>query len=178
MNMPNVRFPVSYDNDVACIVLENIEPIEGITNGNLTIDYHIKRIELASKEVLEAEVLPCDLVAFPGYPEWHDQSEGRPIMRTGTIASDPRYNYSWGKISGECIAYEAFSYGGSSGSPVFALQKGFPVGDGLTGGSYRKVYLIGVNAGHLNDTKSGFNLHSGISYMYKSTVILELIQQH
>lgn len=79
---------------------------------------------------------------------------------------------------GECIAYEAFSFGGSSGSPVFAIHNGFPVGGAIQAGEnfYRPVMLIGINAGHL--VVDGLDRHhAGISYMYKSSVILQIIDR-
>ncbi len=95
---------------------------------------------------------------------------GRPIMRTGTIASDPKFDYSWDKSShGNCIAYEGFSSEGASGSPIFAPPRG------MTGiPNSRHGYLIGINAGHIPEQYG----HSGISYFYKSTVILEIIEKY
>jgi hypothetical protein len=97
----------------------------------------------------------------------------RPILRTGTLASDPRYDYSWtNAFKGQCLAYEAFSFGGSSGSPVFALQKGPKPGAGISFPGFRDLMMIGINAGHLPTENSG---HSGISYLYKSSAIVDLI---
>ena len=93
----------------------------------------------------------------------------------GTIASDPRFDYSHipGGPHASRIAYEGFSTGGASGSPVFATQRGFTVGGNLTAadGFYREVKVIGINAGHFPDQIG----HSGISYLYKSSAIIELI---
>jgi hypothetical protein len=132
---------------------------------------------LANENVLET-IQVCDMVAFPGYPKYYDRDGERPIMRMGTIASDPSSNYRDGQMSpARRIAYEAFSSGGSSGSPVFALAKGWKAGDGLTGGYFRDLALIGVNAGHLIGTDEHLPAyHSGISYCYKSTCIFEAIQ--
>ncbi len=133
---------------------------------------------LASRDKIHEELSVCDFVAFPGYPPWYDKLNNLPILRTGSIASDPRYAYSWtGDDEGDCVAYEAFSYGGSSGSPVFAVQKGFKVGNGLSGGNYRELMLVGINAGHL-DTLGPQKHHSGISYFYKSAIILELLETY
>ena len=112
-------------------------------------------------------------MAFPGYPPWYDRLSSRPILRTGTISSDPRFDYSHsGSYDGECIAYEAFSFGGSSGSPVFTLQKGPRPGEGISFPGFRDVMMIGINAGHL---KGDHDTHSGISYLYKSSAILDII---
>ena len=95
----------------------------------------------------------------------------------GTIASDPRTNYCYrnGDPIAARIAYEGFSSEGASGSPVFATQKGFPVGEGLEAPEdfYREMKLIGIHAGHYHSDKG----HSGISYFYKSSVIKNIIDR-
>jgi hypothetical protein len=129
----------------------------------------------ASAEDFQTKLSVCDFVAFPGFPPWYDKRDQRAILRTGTIASDPRYNYSRSEAEdGACLAYEAFSYGGSSGSPVFAIQKGPKPGAGISFPGFREEMMIGINAGHLNldvDKKQ----HSGISYLYKSFAIADVI---
>ena len=158
-------------NDIACLIDPKVTVHNDRTQAR--IDYSIPRAWVATSDDFESELSICDFVAFPGFPEWHDHRGHRPILRTGTISSDPRYNYSWTtEDRGECMAYEAFSYGGSSGSPVFALQKGLEPGAGITFQGYRDVKLIGINAGHLPAAKG---THSGISYMYKSSAILATI---
>ena len=161
-------FPKIEQNDIAC--LKNI-----VHNGNdISISYSIPYSLLANESKLNNDICVCDFVAFPGYPNWYDRLNNLPILRTGSIASDPRFDYSVSSnFMGNCIAYEAFSFGGSSGSPVFAIQKGFKVGSGLTAydGFYREILLIGINAGHFPDPEG----HSGISYFYKSSAIIELI---
>lgn len=114
---------------------------------------------------------PFDLVCYTGFPDQHDKLGNRPILRSGHIASDPQYNYSWDTSShGQCVAYEGFSFPGSSGGPVFAPPRGMAkIPDSRHG------YLVGVNACHIHAGAAG---HSGISCFYKSTVILEIIDQH
>lgn len=168
-------FRCSVENDVAVGV--NVKFVSG--TGPLVIDYFIPYSLIADKHEYATSISACDLVAFPGYPEWHDSLSRRPIFRSGTIASDPRYDYSFGgQAKGSCVAYEAFSFGGSSGSPVFAFQKGFPLGPGLSISGYKTARLIGVNAGHFHTSEEkAKGQHSGISYFYKSTAILELIDR-
>lgn len=96
-------------------------------------------------------------------------------MRMGTIASDPRFDYCCEESmpKGCRIAYEGFPSSGSSGSPVFSIQKGFQTGKGISvpNDFYREVKLIGINAGHFPDGGG----HSGISYFYKPSAILGVI---
>ena len=168
---PDIRYSKIPENDVAVIGAPAVDVIGG---GELKpINCWIDRSLLATTEEFETNIQICDFVAFPGYPPWHDKRERRPILRTGAVASDPRYNYSWTTEScGDCIAYEAFSYGGSSGSPVFAVQKGPEPGPGISFPGFRELRLIGINAGHLDTDKDA---HSGISYMFKSSAIIDIL---
>ena len=160
------------ENDIACLGDLSVAPIDG--SFSMDIDYWLPQELLATSADFESKFSTCDFVAFPGFPEWYDRRQHRPILRTGTISSDPRYDYSWSsEFEGECIAYEAFSYGGSSGSPVFAVQKGPRPGVGISFPGYRELKLIGINAGHL---PAGRDSHSGISYMYKASAILAIIE--
>lgn len=167
-----ITFAADYFEDVAAF----IDPkVLNFPDANVPIEFFLTAPELADDIWIEANLSVCDFVAFPGFPPWHDQRECRPILRTGTIASDPRANYSdVPQPRGRRIAYEAFSFGGSSGSPVFATQKGFQGGSGITVAGYREGRIVGINAGHLEGTHGR---HSGVSYFIKSSAILDLIEK-
>lgn len=176
---PLVKFLDDSSNDVACITDFVVMASPGVR-----IDYFIPYHMIATQNEFENDLSVCDFLAFPGFPEWHDKKANRPILRTGTISSDPRYDYSFqDAVDGACVAYEAFSFSGSSGSPIFALQKGPAPGIGISFPGFRSLRFIGINAGHLKVTERltalGDELqrraHSGISYFYKSTVISDLI---
>ena len=110
---------------------------------------------------------PGDPIAFPSYPELFDQNGVRPIMRIGSIASDPVNDYqSIGQPPARRVVFEAHSTEGSSGGPVFALKN--------TG----ELVLLGVNAGHLtaNEPKIG-TIHAGLSFCFKAACILEAIKK-
>ena len=165
---------IGYDenqyNDVAC--LTNLSLSEDLTIRK-SIGYNL----LADKEWINTKLTVCDSIAYPGFPEWFDHQKNIPIFRMGTIASDPRTDYCYQNSEpiAARIAYEGFSSGGSSGSPVFATQKGFPIGEGLQAQKdfFREMKLIGINAGHYHSDKG----HSGISYFYKSSVIKSIIDR-
>ena len=166
-----IGYPANDEEDVAAIQATNVgfvvePPAEMIT----TFIDHTKIATAADLSKIDV----CDMVALPGYPDFYDRNGNRPIMRVGTIASDPDSDYCDSAMKpGRRIAYEAFSSAGSSGSPVFALAKGVRVGAGLSGGNFRDLRLIGVNAGHLEGRDGmGFH-HAGISYCFKSTCILD-----
>ncbi len=156
-------FHEDYENDVA-IVRAHVYLVDG-----QRFHWHFGLSHLATKEIYKT-ILPLDWVCYSGFPPTHDKLANRPIIRSGHIASDPHFDYSWdSKNKGQCVAYEGFSYEGSSGSPVFAPARG------LTNlPNSRNGYLVGINAGHISE-QSG---HSGISYFYKSTVILEIIEKN
>jgi hypothetical protein len=161
---PTYYFHDDEENDIVLI------EARGELNGGETLHWHFGMEHLADAEIFKT-IQPFDLICFSGFPDQHDKFSDRPIIRSGHIASDPKYDYSWSKESyGQCVAYEGFSSAGASGSPIFAPPRGM----GHIPNS-RNGYLIGVNAGHIDDS---YKSHSGISYFYKSTVILEIIEKH
>lgn len=165
-----IKFAADYHEDVAAFIGPKILTRSG---GTASVDFYVEASYLADDVWIEENLSVCDFVAFPGFPTWHDKLEGRPILRTGTIASDPRSNYSdVPEPRGRRIAYEAFSFGGSSGSPVFATEKGFRGGGGLVVTGHREGRLVGINAGHLQGPQG---VHSGVSYFIKSSSVLDLI---
>lgn len=167
-------FAGSRDDDVACI--RNLRLSGPIAVGGI-VDYFLDYALLATEEVINNQLSICDFVAFPGFPQWYDKAGNRPIFRVGTVASDPRFDYSFfdgvKTTAGRCLAYEAFSYGGSSGSPVFSVQKGLRGGTGIKISGFQPVRLVGINAGHLPG--DAYGSHPGLSYLYKSSVIIEII---
>ncbi|MXX95387.1 MAG: trypsin-like peptidase domain-containing protein [Gammaproteobacteria bacterium] len=174
VDISQIKLSKDGKNDIACLIHPTVTAFQG--SEEQVIDYWIPRDLFATKNDFEASFSVCDFVAYPGFPPWYDKRQNRPILRTGTISSDPRYDYSWSSdYEGECVAYEAFSYGGSSGGPVFAVQKGPKPGAGISFPGYRPLKLIGINSGHLPVAKNEKNIHSGISLLYKASAILDII---
>ena len=171
----NLRYAADSLDDIACVF--NIRVNKNI-NLN-TIDYSM----LANTNVIQNELNVCDRVVSIGFPAYtYDHLNDNPILRSGVISSDPRLCYSFNdKYIGHTMAYESYSTEGGSGSPVFACQKGFKVGNGLTAPSdfFRQVYLIGIQSQIVNlikikDGKSTI-IHQQMSILYKSDKIIELI---
>lgn len=162
------------NNDIACLKNPRFKVK---ASESINIAAAIPFEMLAAKDRLDKKLTVCDTVAYPGFPEWFDKKNRTPIFRMGTIASDPRFGYSPNTTApdADIIAYEGFSSNGASGSPVFAIQKGFKIGNGLKAPDdfYREVMVVGINAGHYSGTEG----HSGISYFYKSSAILEVIEK-
>lgn len=172
---PGFIYPANRDEDVALLTTNDFTFGKDTGAGPLVdIDLSI----LATKEYF-GELNPGDFVVFSGFPEWADASSGRPIIRSGILASDPMYDYTGPtqQPGARRVAMEGFSFSGSSGSPVFALACGLKLGGGLTGGAFRDVRLIGVNAGSFLANGLAAKQHAGISYFFKSTVIAELAGQ-
>jgi hypothetical protein len=168
-----VGFPPNGTEDVAAIDVTNA-PFKCNAHHEMQA-FYLKESALADDQAL-AQLNICDMVALPGYPDFFDRNGDRPIMRMGTVASDPISDYrDLDMAPARRIAYEAFSSAGSSGSPVFALAKGWKAGAGLSGGYFRDLMLIGVNAGHLRGRDEMGTSHSGISFCFKSTCIKEAI---
>jgi hypothetical protein len=141
-----------------------------------------------------------EFVSFPGYPTWYDKSQTRPVLRSGMIASDPQTEYR--RLEGDPtkkdgnrqILFDAFSTSGNSGSPVFVASQGIPplpIHMVDTNGNfspfgraaklevtgYHRSFLIGINAGHINDLDSErANDHAGLSRMHKLSAILDILR--
>ena len=153
----------------------------GITSGNRTgqaavpeghmgisFSASVSPDSIADTEYLERSLEWGEPVIFSSYQPWRSAESGRPIVRTGTVASDPAHPYSLANPRQEkLILLEANSYGGSSGSPVFTTR----------GGAARK--LIGVMAGHIANTHSEAGAlnreHTSLSYCVRSDALLEMV---
>lgn len=159
-------FPSARENDVACL----IDFTGRSPHPEFKLYHHVGVDELAAEKDFNTSIWPGDLVFFSGFPSaTHDKLDQRPILRAGIIASDPRYNYSVsGKYEGERIAYEAMSTSGSSGSPVYAPNRGIVGFHDYE----RRGFIVGINVGHI---PAEYGRHSGISYFIKSTVIRDLL---
>jgi len=160
-------FSSTRENDVACLVGFRGQ----ISDPAFQIYHHVLIDDLAVARAFDDSLFPGDQVLFPGFPDQFDRSAHRPLLRGGIIASDPKYAYSnSGVFEGDRVAYEAFSSSGSSGSPVFAVPRGFGSQPGA-----RPGMVVGVNAGHI---PGAFGAHTGISYFFKSTVVLDILRAH
>ncbi len=193
-DLDKIVFSQERKNDIACLYyLNNIEllPHKDGKAQKCEVAFHIPYDLLATENDFLTKLNVCDFIGFSGYPNAHDVRNNNPIFRMGSIASDPRTNYSFCEdFVGDIVAYDGLSSGGASGSPVFSLQKGFEIGGGLIKTSenfYRRALCVGINAGHVKEGQrevmlGGYcvpitGLHSGISYFYKSTEIIKIIDE-
>lgn len=100
--IPIVTYHKDSNNDIACI-----KNIAILGSKQIKIDPFIPYSFLAQQIDFQDKLSICDFLAFPGFPEWHDKLASRPILRTGTISSDPRFDYAYGDtVRGACLAFE------------------------------------------------------------------------
>lgn len=168
--------------DVAAAILDPNSTITAASPPNLEVGFWIDWGYINDQYWESVHLVEVgEPVMLPGYPEWFDRSAGRPIMRTGALVSDPQFDYRY--LAGppiphdgnRQIIFEAFSTSGNSGGPVFVAQRGIFVKGGITyEGPYHPSMLVGINAGHYNDPTHGY--HAGLSRMFKTSAILELLQ--
>ena len=134
---------------------------------------------IADSHFLETELEWGAQVSFSSFQPWRDTQTERPILRTGILASDPAYPFISTKTKRAHVhLLEAFSFAGSSGSPVFANAKGIQPGPGLSGGGFRPARIIGMMTGHLpnedSDAGAPYNTHTGLSFCHRSDLLLSM----
>ena len=122
-------------------------------------------------------------VSFASFQAWRDSTTQKPILRTGIVSSDPLDDYSSHIVDKKsALLLEAFSFSGSSGSPLFANAFGIPLDDRhFTGGpGFREARVIGIVCGHIPNTGKTTvvpSMHVGLSYCHKSTILHEMLSQ-
>jgi len=162
-------------NDVA--VIYNVQSANADGSEDRQWSYCFRFGDLATEDELRSELYPFDFLAFPGFPTGFDRLGLRAIVRGGTVASDPRFPYSFEQQDrGDIILYEGFSFGGSSGSPVIALPKVPPINvDPHPENRFRRLLVVGVNAGHI---EGKYGHHTGLSYFVRSSVVRRVVERH
>ncbi len=119
-------------------------------------------------------------ISFSSFQPWRDTRSDRAILRTGIISSDPKIDFTSDQINMKSIMLlEAFSFAGSSGSPVFANARGIETDESLVGGDFRAGKIVGVMSGHIRnekDTEIGHKTHTGLSYCHKSDLLLRMLR--
>ena len=176
--VPMTHNEVLYDsnprNDVAIIFDIQSGNLDGSENRRW--EYCFKFSDVATEEELRTELQPFDVLAFPGFPYGFDRQGLRAIIRVGTVACDPRFEYNFeSQDKGDILLFEGFSFGGSSGSPVIAVPKVPPVNvDNHPANRFRRLMVVGVNAGHISVATGQ---HAGLSFFVRSSVIRRIVQQ-
>jgi len=170
--------------DVA--VISNIvwaEPVEGFEPSSMGGEF-------ADSQFFQDRLRLTDRVFFLGFPgspkaNWWDTAWNLPVARDAIIASWPAKPFENVMIkTADTLLVSGFSFGGSSGSPVFYHQKGLKMQGtkniSIDNKSFTPATLMGIMSGHFQTpdekTPEMFR-HTGLSYLTRSTAILECIQQ-
>lgn len=175
MTHNQLLFDANPRNDVAVIFDAQTGNLDG--SNDRRWEYCFRWEDVATENELRSELQPFDVLAFPGFPDGFDKLGLRAIIRGGTVACDPRFEYSFeSEDRGEILLYEGFSFGGSSGSPVIAIPKIPPINvDPHPANRFRRLLVVGVNAGHLT---APTGQHAGLSYFVRSSVIRRIVEPH
>lgn len=140
---------------------------------------------ITEKEFTELLVHPMETAFFIGFagkptqPFW-DEYWQLAIARQCTVASHPVLHFKNRSISRtHVLLVSGMSFSGSSGSPVYLPAIGVAPGGGLVDSTYRPAKVLGIMSGHFWDqgeTPAMFD-HTGLSYLTRSSAILELLEQ-
>lgn len=151
--------------------------------------------DLADEDYFKSKLMPAQdayFIGFPGRPYeppknrkailWWDTLWNLPVVRSASVASFPVHPFSNedANISGaDVLLVSGLGFKGSSGSPVIAKEWGFSATPPLSCKNYVPERLIGIMSGHWweerNETEP--DKHSGLSYLTRSTSILNLIRE-
>jgi hypothetical protein len=164
----NIRYSPNNAEDVALVAVPNYWNVVG---GDqlcwIHKEWHVY------DDSFSRDIELCDLLTIPGFPLYFDRQSDKPIARMGTIASDPDDDYRGpGQSAARRVAYEAFSTSGNSGGPVLALSRGHPTDLRPGVPQYRPARLLGVNAGHFQNTET--KSHEGVSYFFRMQVVKDI----
>ena len=130
----------------------------------------------------EPELSIAEIVYFVGYPDGkYDQSNNLPLMRTGMIASSPKFDFN-GKPQ---FVIDAQVFPGSSGSPVYIDLTFENMRNGRIVIGERKVKLLGIVAQTMIRNNELLAIPSSTNYVtqevlglgivFKATAIKELV---
>ena len=169
-----ISIPEDQDVDIALLEITFVRnPDKGsVTPAEISI--------VADASFLHTQLEWGAQVSFTSFQPWRDTESDRPILRTGILSSDPAYPFASEKIGRKKIhLLEAFSFAGSSGSPVIANARGIQTDGSLSGGNFRAGKIIGIMAGHIQNDEDGsgalHKAHTGLSYCQRSDLLLDMI---
>jgi hypothetical protein len=125
---------------------------------------------------------PAIFIGFPGAKghSWSDSTWGLPIARECSVASWPGIAFTHPDIpTQDTVLLSGLSFSGSSGSPVFVQNRGIRPGGDIEDSSWRPAKLVGIMSGHFRENvpEAPMFAHTGLSYLTRSTSIIQLFQQ-
>lgn len=126
---------------------------------------------------------PAVFLGFPGAggKHWCDEEWNMPVARQCVLASVPSIPFTSQYVTTEdTVLVSGLSFSGASGSPVFLPPRGLAPGGDIHDPNWRPGLLIGLMSGHFwesdAETPKMF-FHSGLSYLTRSSSILDLLGQ-
>jgi hypothetical protein len=136
--------------------------------GPYAVPAGIREDDVAGAATFATEIDAADPAMFVSFPEgWADDEWALPLARTACIASRPSAPFRHETIAtDDALLVSGSSFGGSRGSPVWVARRN----------REKRVAprrLIGIMSGHVE--QDGAPGHAGVSYMTRSTSLLELL---
>lgn len=130
----------------------------------------------------EPELTVAENVYFIGYPDnRYDEKNNLPLIRTGMIASHPKYDYNGNPV----FIIDAQVFPGSSGSPVYIDLTYENMKNGQIVLGKKEIKLLGIVSAtmirnnQLKSIQTGTTLLTeevlGLGIVYKATAIKELV---
>jgi hypothetical protein len=112
--------------------------------------------------------------------DWWDETWKLPIARQCIVSSLPQIPFTNSAIkTDDVILVSGMSFSGSSGSPVFLPARDCHFGEEFHVPTRRRAKIAGIMSGHFREAQPEppMFLHTGLSYMTRSTSILKLLQE-
>jgi hypothetical protein len=140
--------------------------------------------DIATAAEFESSIKVMEPAIFMGFPgsegqHWWDEDWKLPIARECTLASWPAIPFGNSQIpTTDVLLVSGLSFSGSSGSPVFVMNRGLRPGGAVSDPTWRPARLIGIMSGHFEETTQVPSMfrHSGLSYLTRSTAIIEVMR--
>lgn len=166
----------TYENYGIDIALLEIASVENPKNIKVTP----AGLEIIGDDEFQSDQLEWGAqVSFTSFQPWRDTKSERPILRTGILSSDPKHPFEYeGCELKDVHLLEAFSFDGSSGSPVIVNARGIETDATLSGGDFRPAKIVGIMTGHLlsNETEP-YKIHAGLSFCHRSVLLLKMVRE-
>lgn len=165
----SIKYPENEKLDIAVLTCD-YDPLGSFLKSSLPSQI----VTISNSHLISDERKSRDLpwgahVSFVSFQPWADSAVGRPILRSGIVASDPRHDYNLDEINREdVLLLEAMSFAGSSGSLVIANSEGDTFRDDFSGPGvrpYRPEQILGIMSGHIRNKRDDigefYNMHTG-----------------
>lgn len=169
LNITNAQINKHIDPHIDIAILKSVNSSypESFVHGGITLT------TVADEKFFLQELEWGATLSFSSFQAWIDSVTEWPIVRTGTLASNPRHQYTSDKTElKELLLIEAMSFEGSSGSPVFANACDSSLGKDSEVNTNRPLKLIGIVCEYFQYKNI---MHTGLSTCHRSDTLLRMI---